>query len=151
MAIASVALSAAGMYAQNQQSKATAEALGVQRKNQAEELRASAENKMGERVKAMRRERGRIEASAAGAGIAGNSFEASLNNALFEANTDLAKINLDHGFADRASERRFQNNLAQLPTHGGVQAGLQLAQAGASGYQAGGGNLADLKMLGGGT
>lgn len=130
----SVASSVTSLVGQQSQANAQADALGKQRKAQAEEQAAQAEENLGQRVREGRRARARMRVAAGEAGISGNSFEAQISNSLFQQDQDSALIAKNLAFADRASQARTESAFASLDTSTPLSAGLQIANAGASGY-----------------
>lgn len=133
----SMAISGIGMLGQYQSANKQLDALGDQRRNQAEEINASAEQQLGERVRQGRRERARMAVAAGEAGAGGQSFEMQLANSLGLQNQDAATIGLDTRFKDRASQNRYASAVNQVDRPNLLTAGLKIGAAGASGYSSG--------------
>lgn len=109
----------------------------TQRRAQAEELGASRDQKMGDRIKQSRKERSRLLVAAGESGVSGQSFEATLMNNIGQANQDNAVINKQAGFEDRASAARHKSAYATVDRPSGLQMAFNAANAGAQGYTQG--------------
>lgn len=124
-----IAQAAGSLYSQYTNARAQGEALARQRRFQAEELTAQAQQRMGERVRAARAARARMRVAAGEANVSGNSFEAMLSNSLLQQDLDLADINKQNTFNQRASQSRFESGLATIRQPDVIGTGLQIAGA----------------------
>ncbi len=113
------------------------EALAEQRDAQNEEIAGKAGREMGERVKQGRAEQARLRVAGGEAGIDGQSFAANMMDVAFQQDFDLAAIEKDAEYAQRASGARYKSGLAGVKNPGVLESGLQIAKAGASGYASG--------------
>ena len=106
---------------------------------QAEEFAMQRDEQIGDRIKEARAAQARMRVAAGEAGVAGNSFEAMLADSRGKVNHDLAIATKQSGL----NARRINADLASVAAShrgiGGLNAGLQIAGAAASGYSAGGG------------
>tara|TARA_R110002072_G_scaffold151470_2_gene300787 strand:- start:1383 stop:1838 length:456 start_codon:yes stop_codon:yes gene_type:complete len=151
MAGMQVASTVAGIAGRNSAANAQLEGLADQRRTQAQEIQDQAEVRMGDRVRQYRRERARMRVAAGEAGVAGASFEASLAASLGNQNQDLAILNKEAQQKDRASQTQYSSAVARVQKPNLIQSALQIAGAGAGGYQQGlqVGNLQRLQIPGG--
>lgn len=133
----SVAQSGAGIVGQRAAAKSQFRANARQREAQNEEIRAQASVRSGERVKQARAERARLRVAGGEANIGGNSFQALLQDSIFQEDQDIATIGLDARFQDRASEARFLSANAAVRNPSLLENGLTLANAGARGFNLG--------------
>ena len=125
------------IYGQRQATKAQFGALANQRRAQNEEIAGKAGREQGERIKQGRAERSRLRVAGGEAGIAGNSFAASLMDVAFQQNEDVSAIGQDARFAQRASEAQFKSGLASVKNPGFLENTLSIAAASAGGYATG--------------
>ena len=132
-----IASSAVGIYATNEAAKGQAAAIEQQAENEREEIGAAAEEDLGQRIRASREKRARARVSAGESGALGASFAASINQSLADQNLDAALIAKQSAFAQRGVSDRADTALSQIRTTSALEAGLQLAGAGISGYQTG--------------
>lgn len=116
-----------GLYGADRNAAAQSRALTRQRHAQREEIAANTSARQGERVKQARAERSRLRVAAGEAGVAGQSFESQLFDSYLQEDLDLATLEQDGRFADRASEARFQSGLSTVNSPTFVDAGLQIA------------------------
>ena len=133
----SIASSAVGIYAQTQTAKAQAEQIGVQQEHEREEVAEAAEEELGQRIRASRERRARARVAAGESGALGASFAASINQSLTDENMDAALISKKAAFTQRGIDDRANTALSQIRSPSALEAGLQIATAGISGYQTG--------------
>ena len=137
MAVTSMATSAVGLYAQGQAAKGQRQQISSQQDNEREEVAESAEEELGQRIRASRERRERARVSAGESGALGASFAASINQSLADDNMDAALISKKAAFAQRGIDDRANSALSQIRDPSALEAGLQIAGAGLSGYQTG--------------
>lgn len=137
MAVVSVASTTASIYQSNKAAAAQMKAVAQQRKYQAEEIRAKSEVEIGDRLKATRAAAARARVSAGEAGVAGQSTDMVLQDIFGQSNQDLAIIQQQAFFSDRASESATNSAYASIDTVSGLEAATQIAGAGVNGYQRG--------------
>jgi hypothetical protein len=133
----SIASAAVGTYAQHESAKAQADAIGVQQENEREEIAEGAEEELGQRIRENRERRARARTAAGESGALGNSFAASINQSLTDENMDAALVSKKAAFAQRGVDDRANMALSQIRDPSALEAGLQIAQAGMSGYTTG--------------
>lgn len=138
MAGIAIAGSAVQAYSGYQQANAANRAAEQQAQVQADEYAASRDQQIAERVKQARRERGRLRVAAGEAGVGGASVEAQLANSFGQQNQDIAIIQKQGGFTERAIGTELKS-VAARNRFSPLSAGLQIAGAGASAYSAAGG------------
>jgi hypothetical protein len=134
LAIASAAVSA---YATTQSAKAQREQIEVQAENERNEEAESAEEELGQRIRASRERRARARVAAGESGALGASFAASINQSLVDENMDAALVSKASAFAQRGVEDRANTALSQIRSPSALEAGLQIASAGVTGYNTG--------------
>ena len=137
MAGASVVSSGVGIYAKNESAKAQSEQIQRHADNEREEIGEAAEEEIGQRIRESRERRARSRVSAGESGALGASFAASINQSLADSNMDAALISKKAAFSTRGVDDRAETALGQVRSVSGLEAGLQLATAGASGYKSG--------------
>lgn len=137
MAVVSVASAAIGTYTQMETAKVQTKLAQQQSDAQQEELQSAADQQAGERVKQSRIERARMLVAAGESGLQGQSFEVSLMDNAARLNEDMANIAKQTGFSSRAIDANTQSTLAGISRPNALTAGLQMAQAGASGWETG--------------
>lgn len=133
LAIASAVGAMSGVAAQKAQGKAQRRSLEEQRRVQAEELSQQAEEQIGTRIRAARRERARATVAAGESGIGGNSFTAQLQDSLTQQGMDTAIIAKNLRIKDRASQANFTGAVNQTANPGP----LDFLSAGISGASSG--------------
>ena len=133
----SIASAATGVYAQDQMAKAQTAAIETQAETEREEVAEAAEEELGQRIRASRERRARARVAAGESGALGASFAASINQSLTDEKMDAALISKKAAFSQRAIEDRAATALAQVRSPSALEAGLQIATAGANPYQAG--------------
>lgn len=133
----SLATTAVSVYAQSETAKAQSEQINTQAENERNEVAEAAEEELGQRIRASRERRARARVSAGESGALGNSFAASINQSLTDENMDAALVSKKAAFAQRGINDRAQVALAQVRSPSALEAGLQIASAGASGYRTG--------------
>jgi hypothetical protein len=150
LAYMSVASAAVGVYAQHQSAKAQRDAINAQQENEREEVHAQAEEELGQRIRTARERRARARVAAGESGALGASFAASINQSLADTDYDAAIVAKNSAFAQRGIEDRANVALSQIRDPSALEAGLQIATAGISGYQTGLGieNLRDAAASG---
>lgn len=133
----SIASSAVSVYAQDQSAKAQTQQIKTQQEHEREEISEAAEEELGQRIRASRERRARTRVAAGESGALGNSFAASINQSLTDENMDAALISKKAAFAQRGVDDRANVALSQIRDPSALEAGLQIASAGAQGYQTG--------------
>lgn len=137
MTILAVATTGINIYAQNQTAKAQRQATEVQAENERMEALESSEEEIGQRIRAAREARSRARVAAGESGALGASFAASINQSLQDQDTDIALVSKNLAFTQRGIEDRANVAFAGIRKTSALQAGLQIATAGASGFSAG--------------
>jgi hypothetical protein len=127
--ILTIASAAVGAVGAKQQADAQQDSIEQQQNAQAEEANASAQQAMGKRVAQARRERARLKVAAGEANIGGASFEAQLMNSLFQEDFDLADINKQAQFTERAINTSADMAHSRVADPNLALAGLQIAGA----------------------
>jgi 16S rRNA G1207 methylase RsmC len=125
----SIASSAVGVAGQRAQANAQQRSIRQQQEAQAEEADAAAQQQMGKRVAQGRRERARLKVAAGEARSGGNSFESLLQNSLFQQDFDLADINKQAHFTQRAISTSADMAMSRVEQPNLALAGLQIAGA----------------------
>jgi hypothetical protein len=125
----SIASSAVGVAGQRAQADAQQRSIRQQQEAQAEEADAAAQQQMGKRVAQGRRERARLKVAAGEARSGGNSFEAMLQNSLFQQDFDLADINTQARYTQRAISTTADMSMSRVEQPNLALAGLQIAGA----------------------
>lgn len=140
VSIAALAAASAGVsaYATNQQGKAQQAALDQSAVVQKEEAQAIAEEQLGDRVRAAREQRSRARVAQGETGLSGQSFALTLNQSIQDQNQDSAKAAKNLAMQERGIEAGLAANKASVRKVSALEAGLSIASAGVSGYQAGG-------------
>ena len=137
LAYVAIASSAVSVYAQHQTAKAQRDQINSQAETQREEEYESSEEELGQRIRASRERRGRARVAAGESGAMGASFAASINQSLVDTDMDAALIAKQSAFAQRGIDDRANVALSQIRDPSALEAGLQIASAGASGYRTG--------------
>jgi len=137
LAALSIASTAASMYAQHGQAKAQARGIKTQQEHAREEVAEAAEEDLGQRIRASRERRARARVAAGESGALGASFAASINQSLTDMDMDAALVSKNAAFAQRGIDDRANTALSQIRDPSALEAGLQIASAGVSGYNAG--------------
>jgi hypothetical protein len=88
-------------------------------------------------IKAQRAARERARVAAGESGAMGASFAASMNQSIQDQDMDAALASKNVAFAQRASADRAATALAGIRDPSALEAGLNIASAGASGYSTG--------------
>lgn len=133
----SLATTAVGVYAKTQTAKAQREQITTQAGREREEVSEAAEEELGQRIRASRERRARARVAAGESGALGASFAASINQSLSDEQMMAARVSKKSAFAQRGIEDRAQTALSQIRSPSALEAGLQIASAGVTGYQAG--------------
>jgi len=137
MAYLSVASAAVGVYAHTQTAKAQKRNIRTQQANEREEVHDKAEEEICARIRESRERRARARVAAGESGALGASFAASINQSLSDSNMDAALVSKNAAFAQRGIDDRANTALAGVRDPSALQAGLQIATAGVSGYNTG--------------
>ena len=137
MTYISLASAAVSTYAQMETSKAQAEQIGVQQENERREAHEIAEEELGVRVKEAREKRSRARVAAGESGALGASFAAQINQSLQDQDETAAKVAKGVEFAHRGIDDRAASALASTRGPSSLEAGLNIAGAGASAFNAG--------------
>jgi len=133
----SIATTAVSIYAQSETAKAQKAQIGAQQEHEREEVAEAAEEELGQRIRASRERRARARVAAGESGALGASFAASINQSLTDENMDAALIAKKSAFTQRGIDDRANTALSQIRSPSALEAGLQIATAGISGYQTG--------------
>jgi hypothetical protein len=139
MAYIAIASSAVSVYAQSQTAKAQKRNIRQQQENEREEVHEKAEEELGQRIREQRERRARARVAAGESGALGASFAASINQSLSDTNMDAALVSKQAAFAQRGIDDRANTALAGIRDPSALEAGLQIASAGASAYAGAGG------------
>lgn len=137
MTVLSIASAATGVYAQQQTAKAQSAAIRGQAEREREEAYESAEEELGQLIVQRREKRARARVAAGESGALGASFAAQMNQALQDQDMDAALVAKNAAFAQRGIEDRAATALAGVRSPSALEAGLQIASAGVSGYSTG--------------
>ena len=137
LAIAAMASAGVSAYAQHQSAKAQSDAMRVQADTESMERTAAAEEELGQNIKAHREARARARVAAGESGAMGASFAASINQSIQDQDMDAGLIAKNLAFQQRGIQDRLSLGLSQVRDISAVEAGLNIATAGASGYQTG--------------
>jgi hypothetical protein len=137
IAAMSVASTAVSLYAQQQTAKAQRQQIGAQADREREEAYESAEEELGQRIRASRERRASMRVAAGESGALGASFAASLNQSLQDQDMDAALVAKNSAFKQRGIDDRAAVALSQIRDPSALEAGLQIANAGMSGYRTG--------------
>lgn len=119
-----------------QSANAQVDAANMAASAQVEEYATDRDQKIGERIKEARAAQARMRVSAGESGVSGNSFEAMLRDSMGATNHDLAVANKQSGFTSRRLNADLASVSASHRGIGGLNAGLQIATAGANAYRA---------------
>jgi hypothetical protein len=133
----SLASSAVGLYAQSETAKAQGKQIRTQAESEREEVAEAAEEDLGQRIRASRERRARARVAAGESGALGASFAASINQSLADQSMDAALVSKKAAFTQRGIDDRAATALSGIRSPSALEAGLQLATAGISGYQTG--------------
>jgi len=132
----SVAATAASVAAQRQSAKAQVKAIDAQNAQQADEIAAAAGVELGERVRAARRERATMRASASESGInlGSGSFLSALQTSISNQQNDMGLItqNANNRQLARGVQAKSLMSQIQMPT--AASAAFQIGAAGAGAY-----------------
>jgi len=125
--------------------QAQADEINRQSEKQADELQDKATLESNERLRAKRREDAqiRVAAGASGLNLASGSIEAFLQDSAMQTEMDLTTISKNNDSAQQERISQTKSRLSQIKMPTALGAGLQIAKAGYSGYQAG------MKLTGG--
>jgi len=137
MVAISIASAGVGLYAQRETAKAQEHLITSQSARETDEAVESAEEELGQRIKASRERRARARVAAGESGALGASFAASINQSLSDESMDAALIAKKSAFTQRGIADRANMALASIRSPSALEAGLQIAGAGISGYQTG--------------
>lgn len=137
MTVLFIATTGVSLYSQQQTAKAQTEAIEAQSANERTEAGEAAEEELGSRIKESREKRARARVSAGESGALGASFAAQMNQSLQDESMTAALIQKQVAFSQRAISDRTSTALAGIRSPSALEAGLQIASAGASGYNAG--------------
>jgi len=133
----SIASAAVGVYSQQQTAKAQKQNIRTQQENERNEVADKAEEELGARIRESRERRARARVAAGESGALGASFAASINQSIQDQDMDAALVSKNAAFAQRGIDDRANTALAGIRDPSALEAGLQIATAGAQGYQTG--------------
>lgn len=134
MAITSAGVSA---YATNQSAKAQKQAIRSQQESEEAEALERNEEELGQRVRANREARERARVAAGESGAMGASFAASMNQSIADQDMEAALVQKNVAFSQRATEDRANTAISQVREVSALEAGLNMASAGAQAYKSG--------------
>jgi hypothetical protein len=137
VAALSIAQAAYQGYSQMQQASQQRKALGTARAAQAEEIAAQASTRAGARVQQARAERAKLTVAAGEAGISGTSVHDLLTTSGLQQAQDVALIQKNAAFQDRASQADYEYGLSRSAGPSALELGLGIGGAGLSGYESG--------------
>ena len=137
MTALSIASAGASMFAQHSAAKAQAKAIGQQQDAERSEANEKAEEEIGENLKVQRQARARALVAAGESGAQGASFMASINQSLQDQDEAIALAAKGVAFSNRATDDRANVARSQIRDVSAVEAGLNIAGAGISGYNSG--------------
>ena len=129
-AVMSISAAAVSAYATHESAKA-------QQESEREEVHSQAEEELGQRIRQQRERRARDRVAAGESGALGASFAASMNQSLADTDMDAALISKNSAFKQRGIDDRAAVALSQIRDPSALEAGLQIASAGAAGYRTG--------------
>ncbi len=133
----SIASAAVSVYSQQQTAKAQTAAIKQQQEHEREEAHETAEEQLGQRIRAQREQRARARVAAGESGALGASFAAMMNQSLQDQDMDAALVAKQSAFTQRGIDDRANTALAGIRSPSALEAGLQIASAGMQGYSAG--------------
>lgn len=137
VAYLSIASAAVGTYAAVEQADYQSDLIGVQAENERRETLERNEEEVGQRVRLAREKRGRARVAAGESGALGASFAAAMNQSLQDQDNDVALISKNVAFSQRATDDRANSALGSIRDPSALEAGLNIASAGVSGYSTG--------------
>lgn len=137
LAIAAMASAGVSAYATHQSAKAQSDAMKSQAETERLETSAAAEEELGQRIRAARESRARARVAAGESGAMGASFAAMVNQSLQDQDMDTALVSKNLAFQQRGIDDRLATGLSQVRDVSAVEAGLNIATSGVSGYQTG--------------
>jgi hypothetical protein len=117
----------AGAFQTRKNAKSQEKATKAASLERAKQLSTSASIKANDRIRAARRARAKLKASAAESGVEGTSINSLLNNEDFQAGMDVSHIRLDNNYAIDANTSATQSNLNSIQQPNYLATGLQLA------------------------
>ncbi len=129
-----IASTIATEVAKRQQVKGQKRAMRTAAEVRANEIQDKYSAQAGERVKQARAEEATLRVAAGEAGVAGQSFEAQLMDVDFQADSDLARINLNAANEQKGANASNASQFASIPQSGNLATGLQIIGAGVSAY-----------------
>lgn len=133
----SIASAAVSVYSQQQTAKAQTANIKQQQEHEREEAHESAEEELGQRIRAQRERRARARVAAGESGALGASFAAQINQSLMDQDMEAALVSKQAAFSQRGADDRANTALAGIRSPSALEAGLQIAGAGMAGYSAG--------------
>lgn len=133
-----------GAVAARKNAKTQSANMAKQAAAQAEQQHAANSSKAGERVKMARAERARLRVAAGESGVSGQSFEAQMMDAAFQADSDLAQIEQNNANAGDATNAQTATAFSNVHNPSLVESGLNIAGAVSAGHSA---SQAQLKTI----
>ncbi len=137
LTVLAIATTGVNLYAQSQTAKAQRNTINQQAENEREETLEAGEEELGVRIRAARESRARARVAAGESGALGASFAAQLNQSLSDSNLDAALVAKQIAFSQRNVDDRANVALAGIRSPSALEAGLQIASAGVSGFATG--------------
>ena len=133
----SLVMAGINTYAQAETAKAQGEAAANQAATERQETVERNEEELGQRIRAARESRARALVAAGESGGMGASFAAMINQSLADQDMDVALVQKNITFSQRATDDRLDSALSGIRSPSALTAGLSIASAGVQGFSAG--------------
>jgi hypothetical protein len=139
LAIAAITIATTGaqIYATNRAAKSAFKAQHSQAVAALEEKQDAAAEALGARMKEYRKTRATARVAGGESGAQGQSYSVGLNQLVQDANMDAGVLNKNLALGQRQVLTDLASANANVRTVSGLEAGLQIAAAGVSGYSLG--------------
>lgn len=137
MAVLAIASAGVSAYATHQSAKAQSDAMEAQAETERLETAAATEENLGIKIRAGREARARARVAAGESGAMGASFAAAINQSLQDQDMDTALAAKNLAFQQRGIDDRLAVGKSQIRDVSALEAGLNIASAGVSGYHTG--------------
>lgn len=134
MATLAIATTGYSVYQTNQSAKAQFAAQRQQAEHALEEQQTRSEEELGARMKEYRKTRARARVAGGESGAQGQSFAVSLNQLIQDQDADIALAHKNLALGQRSTLTDLASAGASVRTVSGLEAGLQIATAGAGAY-----------------
>jgi hypothetical protein len=122
---------------QRSAAKAQNKAITAQQVSEAKEARDKTEEELGATIRAQREARSRATVAAGESGAMGASFMASINQSIQDQDMDIALASKNLAASQRATADQANTARAGINNPSALEAGLNIASAGVSGYRSG--------------